>query len=573
MTDQSMWPLQYYFRVFVQDDIKAILSRIGFQTHDAVKVLLIGLAINDDNRHAVCIEPNNDLLVAEDLNSVEERTVSLFEADPRANITISHPRIRDQIQNELFLNCRARAIAESIEKSGKYEGLTFFVSESAPHAGYRIHTCIGLPADALKLVPCFNNPENDHPYLRHIEESFVQTVINMCLRQADRALYFPDPGSDMSILGDRTNIIRNSASRFVNNTVYALGGEPNEQFESINRASSLTYERSRAKGQLAFAIRGNLAAKLDVTFQDPVGLHESRTIRKLLELTDEKTALLADSRYVYGLGKYTHDPIWALVTVKGHAEWTLGVNDTELVRVKNEQATLPHQVLSKDTFVDVAQREVDAGDPELIWQICQCALESGHGTTIVVSKDPESEVKRLGQVALAIEPVPIDPEDVVRLGRVDGATLLGPDGTCYAFGMILDGRSVSYGDRARGSRYNSALRYQRASENGTMVIVISDDGNANIIPTLEPRIYRQEVEEAVQTFFECSGIEDDNGEEWANNLNRVKKLAFYLNEEQCQRVNMAYEKEMSLRQSLGTPIIVRSPLQPNPDMNDSYFID
>ena len=335
----------------------------------------------------------------------------------------------------------------------------------------------------------------------------------------------------------------------------------------------MTYERSRAKGQLAFTSRDNLADKLEVTLQDQIGLHENRTIRKLLELTDETTALLADSRSVYGLGKSTHEPNWAVVTIKGHAEWTLSVNDTELIRVTNEHARLPQQVLDKSKFIDVAKRKVDADNPELIWQICQFALESGHGTTIVVSEDPASEVKRLGQEALAIEPKSLDPVDVTRLGQVDGATLLGPDGKCYAFGMILDGRSDSSGDRARGSRFNSALRYQKTSKIGTMVIVISDDGTANIIPALNRQICRQEVEEAVQAFCEASGIEDVSGEEWANRLNRVEKLTFYLNEEQCQRVNNAFEKEMSLRQSLGSAIFGRTPVQPNPEMNESYFID
>ena len=36
---------------------------------------------------------------------------------------------------------------------------------------------------------------------------------------------------------------------------------------------------------------------------------------------------------------------------------------------------------------------------------------------------------------------------------------------------------------------------------------------------------------------------------------------------------MPLKKEMSLRQSLGFAIIVRSPVQPNPEMNESYFID
>ena len=231
--DQSMWPLQYYFRVFVQNDFKAILSRIGFQSHDTVKVLLIGLATQENPHHSICIEPKEVPLDADDLKSVGARTDSILEADPRASTILSHPRLDDRRQNELFLHCRAKAIAEAIDESGKFEGLSFFVSNSAPYAGYEIHTCIGLPSDALELVPFFSNPEKDHTYLRHIEESFVQTIVNMCLRKADKALYLPDPGSDMSVLGDRTNIIRSSASRFVSNTAYALAGEPNDLFEWV----------------------------------------------------------------------------------------------------------------------------------------------------------------------------------------------------------------------------------------------------------------------------------------------------------------------------------------------------
>ena len=123
--DQFMWPLQYYFRVFVQDDFKAILSRIGFQTHDTVTVLLIGLATKEDLRHAICIEPRDGPLDADDLKSVEEKTVSILEADPRASIIISHPRLHDRQQNALFLNCRAKAIAEAIEESEKLKGSAF----------------------------------------------------------------------------------------------------------------------------------------------------------------------------------------------------------------------------------------------------------------------------------------------------------------------------------------------------------------------------------------------------------------------------------------------------------------
>ena len=62
---------------------------------------------------------------------------------------------------------------------------------------------------------------------------------------------------------------------------------------------------------------------------------------------------------------------------------------------------------------------------------------------------------------MPIDPTKLDPVDIARLGLVDGAVLLGPDGRCHAFGVILDGAATDHGDPARGSRYNSAVRYHK----------------------------------------------------------------------------------------------------------------
>jgi len=243
------------------------------------------------------------------------------------------------------------------------------------------------------------------------------------------------------------------------------------------------------------------------------------------------------------------------------------------MKVAYEHATLPRQILDRELFRDVARRTVGAVEAERIWDIFQCALGNDHGTTIVVSEDPVSEIQRLGQEALAIKPEYLDYQGVARLGRIDGAIMLGPDGRCYAFGIILDGLASSSGDRARGARFNSSVRYQRTSRVGTMVIVISDDGTVDLIPSLMPRVSRYEVEHAVSAFCEYSGIQGNDGEEWARLHRVVEGLSFYLNQEQCRRVNAAYEKEMDARPEEGGFKLIRTPLQPNPDMDDSYFED
>ena len=573
LIDQFMWPFQHTFRRFVQSEIQDILSQVGLETRNSAKVLLVGLATKKDLHHAICIEPEDGPLVVDDLQAVTKKTAKLFESDPESSWTISSPRHHDRRQRETFLRCRAQAIAETIQESGKFEGLTFFASNSAPLAGYEIHTCVGIPRPALESVPRFNSPAKDEPYGHIIEESFAQAIINTCLARADRALRLPNPGEDIYVLGDRVDIVRLSADRFVRNVAFALTLMPRDVFRCVSDVSKLTYERSGAKGHLVLSERSKLTSRLEVTFQSPVGLNDAKTVRKMLELTDDKTSLLTDGEVIYGLGKCISAPDVARIRIEKHAEWSLSIDDMELIRVSYEHATLPKQILDKGLFNDVARRTVGVTDIERIWNIFQHVLGSGHGTTIVVSEDPASEIERLGKEALAIKPEYLDYKDVMRLGGIDGAVLLGPDGRCHAFGVILDGLATTSGDRARGSRFNSAVRYQRTSSVGTVVIVISDDGTVNLIPKLMPQVSRKEVEDAVRAFCVYSALKDSSSEEWARRNERVKDFEFYLNEEQCDRVNNAYEEEMNSRLTSGQVVVSRRPLQPSPDMDESFFTE
>ena len=570
---QFIWGFQQHFRVKVELEFQDVLSRIRLHVKDRPKVLLIGLAREDGLQHEICIEPEDGPLLVDDLISIKERTQEIAKVDPESGIFITDPRYHERRQREILLRSRAQAIAEAIQGSGKFEGLSFFVSNSAPIAGYDVHTCLGIPTDALDSVPRFNNPSKNEYHGWHIEESLVEAIINTCLGRADRALYLPDPGEGLFVLGDRIDIVRSSAEHFAHGVTFALATLPSDLFRRVSEISSLTYERSGAKGHLVVTGQNNLANKLRVTFQKPVGLSEARSVRKLLELTNEKSALLTDGSAIYGLGECISAPDVVRIEIEERARWSLSIDDTLLMRVANEHATLPKQILDKDRFRDVADREVGEVEVERIWDIFQCALDSVHGTTIVVSEDPVSEIKRLGQEALVVKPEYLDHRDVARLGHIDGAIMLGSDGKCYAFGVILDGLATSSGDRSRGARFNSAVRYQKTSTIGTMVIVISDDGTVDLIPSLMPRVSRQTVQDVVQAFCEYSGIEGNDGEEWASWNRQVEALSFYLNQEQCDRVNEAYEKEMDARFASGWLKLSRKPLQPHPDMEDSYFRD
>ena len=366
--DQFMWAFQRLFRWSVEFEIQNVLSHIGLQTNSKAKVLLIGLAIGDGLRHDICIEPKDGPLVVNDLCSIEKRTEEIRSEDPESEMIHSHPRVQESRIRGLFLRSRAFAIAEAIEASGKFEGLTFFVSGSAPVAGYDVHTCVGIPSDALESVPSFNNPMKDDYHGRHIVESFVRAIINTCLDRADRALYLPNPGEGMGELGDAIDIIRSSANRFVRGIMFALTPMPSDLFRLANEFSSLTYERSGARGHLAITQPDNLSNKLKVKFQNPVRLSETRSVRKILELTDESALLLADSGSVHGLGECNSAPDVAKIVIEGHARWSISIDDRTLMRVSYGHATLPKQILDKEFFTDIAERTVRAVEVERIWE-------------------------------------------------------------------------------------------------------------------------------------------------------------------------------------------------------------
>ncbi len=66
------------------------------------------------------------------------------------------------------------------------------------------------------------------------------------------------------------------------------------------------------------------------------------------------------------------------------------------------------------------------------------------------------------------------------LAKVDGALQLGADLRLHRFACLLDGRSTGTEDRARGARFNSAIRFT-AENPSVIVVVVSSDRRVYVI--------------------------------------------------------------------------------------------
>jgi hypothetical protein len=107
--------------------------------------------------------------------------------------------------------------------------------------------------------------------------------------------------------------------------------------------------------------------------------------------------------------------------------------------------------------------------------IVRKAGEQRHGASIVVD---------LNQTPLSIsgqqleKPIDLREERMLdlakSLSKVDGALHIGADLHLHGFACLLDGRAVRNENRARGARFNSALRFTAEHENIIVVVVSAD---------------------------------------------------------------------------------------------------
>ena len=159
--------------------------------------------------------------------------------------------------------------------------------------------------------------------------------------------------------------------------------------------------------------------------------------------------------------------------------------------VKNGEPKLPFPRVDpvelgdnlRQRFPDITDAAVDR-----LIKIVKLASRQQHGTTIVISKSAHDESERLaGNKRLAgnngVRPFTLDKSTIAGATSIDGAIMVDSEGTCHGVGLILDGLAREGESPARGSRYNSVVRYTR-DRNDCLGVVFSVDGMIDTLPRL-----------------------------------------------------------------------------------------
>jgi hypothetical protein len=572
-----MWDFQSSFRRSVETALRQSLDALGVTVEPTV--FLIGLPREDRSGGQVWVEPVDGPIVPGDFGGLHDRATELYHQDPDSTLAITAGWLHEKRQQESMDRAYGAAISEVLEAT-LGPGLRFFVGLPTPVDRHTVYSATGLPEWVLDDTPHLSSRVAID---RHaVAPSLVRGAVDEVLRLSSRALYEPYPGAGADIGVDPADVARAAGMALTRSAVILSGNEMwPDLFDGMNRVATTRYERRVGIGSLLLVDTRSPHVERVLRLREPVPIGETSTLRKLLEISSRHgESLLTDGSVVYGLGRLRADypegseSVFQLLVV-GDGVWELHHGGHPLATVQFGAPRLPDQQLQRERVDDIASRVFHEWDSDALWALATAAADAEHGTMLVVSARAATEAARLVSQALTVEPTRLDDSLVRQVTGIDGAVLVDPSGRCHAIGVILDGTATSEGDRSRGARYNSAVKYLASANNiPTVILLVSEDGLINLLPALRPRMRRADLDDMLADLRDAAAIKPIQPEQFYKAYRRVQAAAFYLSPDQIEEVNVLRDDHWKRRMAHGAKVRAIGPaLRPDPEMADEYLID
>jgi hypothetical protein len=570
---QFMWAYQSPFRISAKVSLRSVLEAIGF-LGDA-DLVLVGVEVEGEHVFPICIEPEDGPFDPGMLSGVQRRSEELYDRHPDRRLEYSDRQVQASRRNSLQQKVLGQAIGEALAASAPGAGRAFFAEMPTRVDDYDVYVIASIESDTVAQVPRL---ETTQRHRIRVWPSLVHAVIGEVVRRAQRALYLPEAGSGLGVLDALAPEIAQSAAAAFVRSVFLCADYwfAENSGATVSAISALPYEGRPGSGQLVIAEESHPALDIRMRFSEPVPIDNTRAVRKLLEASGGEGDLLSNGERIFGLGRLTtaYDPVSEtafIVSITGRGTWELSHAGHALMTVRDGIPQLPKPSLDAAYFTDTVERLLSTADASQLLRLAEAAGQSEHGAMLIISSKAAAEALRLAPQAWAVQPAALTPGLLLQLTGMDGGVLVDDQGRCHAIGVILDGQACGGEDPARGSRFNNAVRYLKSGAPPAVVVVHSTDGSIDVLPRLQPRVRRGSVEAAVLKYLALA-IPGEHPPGQSDAWERVKRLRFYLSEEQCQRVNQARAALEALDREHNFTRVIETDLTPDPCMDGSYWL-
>lgn len=520
-------------------------------------VFLVGIRVDaNETRHAACIEPEQDHWAqSSQLYDVLQDVDAILGTYPESQLVHSHPVAQANQSRWLFHRAVRDAVKSRLERiADKPQDRDIFVTDGVERDGFLVMTVIEIDKEALAQIPAVDDDTIAiNEYRSHrVPRSMLEAAIDVLGSEIASAILEPEAGAGLGYFGSTDDLLRKAGLRLFaglirrvdEDAIYA--GAAEMLFDSIVGLSLLPYETEDAHGRLVFAQQNRVIGVNVLQLRKPVLFESAKAVRKLLMMSGGTIALRCNVDAVLSLVDRCAEPVGqgvrALdVEMIGRGQWRASMDGRQLMIVKDGHPRLPALTVDQAKIQCDLRRLIPEMAEETAGRLAEIAkslADSGHGAILAIASDASAEATRLANDSLPVVPLPLSPDMAVNLSRIDGAILCDDRGCLHAIGVILDGRAVESGDRGRGSRYNSSLRYALSGDRRAM-LVISEDGGLDLLPTLRPALSSSLLLAKIK---ELEAIASLGGamrrrEKESAVIQWLEKHSFYLDQAQCNQVN------------------------------------
>lgn len=573
-----MWGYQPHFRHSVEYLAKDVLKRLGVSV-DAIALLVGVRRPGHANQNPVCIEPEDRRWPLVLFDGLVDSVEKIYSEHPLQKMFYGDEQSMRDKPEWMRRDSVTTAVRSALVFYDETHDVHSFVGQARPVDDFYVTPVIQVP-DALfrKFPPLKPRTHSDKSHRGDGYPSLIHAALATVLDEATNALQNPDPGRNTyREMRNADEIIRLAAKAFMH-TPGLVASEKyihSDLFDRLNLISSLLYEGARGTGRLLFAKKNHPGIEYLLRFHTPVRINDSRWTRKVLQLAGPSAALIADSEYVYGLGRFvsphgSEDQDVFEVDFLDHYSWVLRCGELVLLRSLYGEPTLPSEVIEAEAFISNLDRMFSTSTTasrEHFWELFNAAAHQTMGSMIVIAEDAEAEALRLEAQGTYIEPVQLSVELLRQVSAIDGSILMDPQGRCHAIGVILDGIANNHCTPSRGSRFNSAVRYVRAGVGRRLAIIVSEDRTVDIFPEVRARQSRKELDYYIKAFTAASV---DN---YRESMNWLESRRFYLNAQQCSAINTALARLEAIPREACEIRFVHSSFSVDPEFDESYLTD
>ena len=570
---QFMWGYQRHFRVCLECLGKKVFETIGIDLQPVV--LLVGARKPGSNdRNSVCVEPEDGECSVKEFDGLLEDIERTIIHHPMQGVFYGDEQSMRDLPEHIRRDSVKEAVSRALKPCDQEKQLRSFCGTACPVGEFYVVPVIQLPVELFDEFPPLREPIGDK--INSALPSFIHIAMQKLLSEATEDLKRKDPGRDLcEQMHSAREIARTAAEGFLHTPEVAIGKEfVFGLFERLNMISSLFYEGRQGQGRILLVDSKNPDIEWALKFTEPVPFENIRWARKMLQLATTDLALVAEGNAILGLGNIAGDYDMSkqdifMIDFLEHYQWHIKCGDNILLESKYGEPRLPQKKISKEQFTSNFCRlfhTANKKDAGRLWDIYIAAKDQAHGSMLVVAEDAKAEAKRLVRQGTTVQPTLMTPDILRRVSKIDGTIILDPHSYCHAIGVILDGPANEKCTPERGSRYNSGVRYVTATETPRLAIVVSEDRTVDIIPLLRPQISRTTLQKNI-TALENATLEDYHQPRlW------LDEHRFYLNTQECNRVNAALDRLDNFPLEVGQIYIQTARFTPNPQMNDTYLL-